>query len=218
MKRDRRNEGRAALGRRASERLCDYRLVHWRADHDPVPRCGWLVQWSSNGLALITEKQDTPAAGSRLVPSRRSRGPGFDKPIVVKRTSALSPALDLVAGTYTSGSLSTRSCVHPGGSARDRRSVPRSKTDRRRSPRWPVNKLIHWRVLRGRRIRISQVLERSLDGLVMKVEPEDTPCVGTRFFTFGSLATDSNGFRAAIVRRTESPNDDYRLLFAEIEA
>jgi hypothetical protein len=215
---DRRNKWRAELGRRGSDRLMDYRMVRWRADRDPTSRCGWVVEWSSNGLAMVTERVDTPATGSRLVPNRRSRGPGFVRAIVVQRVSSLSPVLDLVAGVYISTQSGRRTCLHPDGPARDRRHAPRQKVDRRRSSRWSVTKPIQWRVLRGRRVRSSEVLERSLDGLVMRVDPQDAPRIGTRFVTTGHGMAETLGFHSAIVRRTEAPNDDYRLLFAEIEA
>ena len=65
---------------------------------------------------------------------------------------------------------------------------------------------------------LSRVLERSLDGLVFVTYPGDAPLVGTRFYSCGADIIQRFGFRSAIVRRTEAPNRDHRLVFAEIES
>jgi hypothetical protein len=100
----------------------------------------------------------------------------------------------------------------------DRREKPRETVDRRRSERWETNKLLHWRVYRGRRLRESHIVERSLNGVVLQVEPHDVARQGTRLLLSDPTEIDKLGFRSARVTRAEGPSAEMRLVYAEIEA
>ncbi len=100
----------------------------------------------------------------------------------------------------------------------DRRAIDRGTIDRRRSPRWELNKPIDWRVYRGRRVRRSWIVERSMDGIAMMVAQRDAVTAGKRMVVLDMASAERFGFRSAIVRRTESRGGDERMLFAEIEA
>lgn len=102
---------------------------------------------------------------------------------------------------------------------RDRREQDRGHVDRRKSMRWEPEKLLRWRVFRGRRIRESRMVERSLNGFVLGAQRPGAVPAGTRMVVDGDLdEIDRLGFRSAIVRRAESGGDGSRVLFAEIEA
>jgi hypothetical protein len=81
-----------------------------------------------------------------------------------------------------------------------------------------TSKPLRWRPFRGRRIRESRVVERSLDGLVLMSRPRDAPAPGTRFAPGDLEVGDRFGFRSALVKRVEAPNPAARLIFSEIEA
>jgi hypothetical protein len=99
-----------------------------------------------------------------------------------------------------------------------RRQSRQTEVDRRRSARWSTRRPINWRVTGGRRQRHSRVVERSLDGLVLMVEGRDFAQAGTRFVIDNPADATRFGFRAAVVRRTETLKRAVRLLYAEIEA
>lgn len=216
MSRDRRTEERLAPDRRHWIRIPDYRSVRWRADDDPLLRSGVLVEWSAHGVTMLTEANDTPHEGVRLVPRKRRHLRGWCKPAVVTRVEPLPGAFHRVVAEFPDSVEQTGPFTWV--SRPDRRTERPRSVGRRRSPRWRTNKTLAWRVSRGRRVRESRLVERSLDGLVLAVEPGDAPPEGTRFCPCGVESIDRLGFRSAIVRRTEAPNDDYRLVFAEIEA
>ena len=103
MAEERRNSIRARLGRRASSRCPDYREIRWQiADEAGSRRPAWLVQQSEHGLAMLTEREDTPQAGDQIAlaatPSRPHRRP---RSAVIVRVEILSAALDLVTAEYT---------------------------------------------------------------------------------------------------------------------
>ena len=101
----------------------------------------------------------------------------------------------------------------------DRRERDRGHVNRRKSVRWEPDKSLRWRVFRGRRIRESRIVERSLNGLVLGAQMPDAVAAGTRILVSGGHGElDRLGFRSAIVRRTESGDGGGRMLIAEIEA
>jgi hypothetical protein len=216
MSKDRRTDERLPPDRRRSGRIPDYRRVLWRADGDPALRSGLLVEWSGHGVTVLTEAHDTPQEGARLVPRKRSDLRGWRKPAVVTRVEPLPGGFHRVAAEFPDSV--ERISPFKWVSRPDRRADERAGAGRRRSSRWETDKTLAWRVSRGRRVRESRVVERSLDGLVLAVEPRDAAPEGSRFFPYGAEPADRFGFRSAIVRRTEAPNEDYRLVFAEIEA
>jgi hypothetical protein len=167
-------------------------------------------------MAMLTEAQNVPKTGERIVPQK---GPGdrdWRKPAIVTRVECLPGGLHRVAAEFSD--TAQRAARFKREGKPDRRGENRGSADRRRSSRWLTDKMLPWRVSRGRRIRESQLLERSLDGLVLAVEPGDAPPEGTRLFPYGAEPIDRCGFRSAIVRRTEVANDDHKLVFAEIES
>jgi len=100
----------------------------------------------------------------------------------------------------------------------ERRTVDRGTVDRRQSRRWQIRKWVPWRVSRGRRVRCSELIERSLHGLVLRVDRRDLPAIGTRFFPDAAETSDRFGFRSAIVRRISDHGKTRELIFAEIES
>lgn len=100
----------------------------------------------------------------------------------------------------------------------DRRRARHERIDRRRSSRWESDTLLHWRVYRGRRVRVSRMIERSLNGVVLEVEPRDIPRPETRVLLSNPMDIDRFGFRSAVVSRTETHGGGERLVFVEIEA
>ncbi len=211
MERDRRRLQRADSARRHSDRIADYRAVNWWVNDDARERCGWLVNYSAEGIGLLTEKADVPPIDAQITPQPRPDLRGWTRSARVRRIEELSGQLVLVGAEY-------RGELDPLPVSPDRRGCQRGAGDRRRSRRWSLSKLLDWRVHRGRRIRRSPVIQRSLDGLVLRVAPRDAPRVGMRIRPGTRGGVDGFGFRSAIVRRTEAPTRDYRLVFAEIEA
>jgi len=216
MEKDRRKEVRLMPDRRRSSRILDYRVASWRTDDDPQVKSGLLLEWSGHGLAVLTDKANAPKPGSRLVPHPRPDLRGWRKSAAVTRVEEVPNGFRLVLAEFSD--LAARAAPLEGKSKPDRREKDRGTVDRRRSLRWQIDKMLPWRVSRGRRVRRSRVLERSLDGLVFVTYPGDAPLVGTRFYSCGADIIQRFGFRSAIVRRTEAPNRDHRLVFAEIES
>lgn len=103
MKKERRNDKRANLGRRSSERIAEYRPVWWREEGVEDPRVAWLVEESAHGLAIVTESQDTPRLGTRIMPHEHLKRRPRHRPAVVTRTDRLSDLLDLTAAEYIDG-------------------------------------------------------------------------------------------------------------------
>ncbi len=102
---------------------------------------------------------------------------------------------------------------------RDRRKQDRGHVDRRTFTRWELDKLLRWRVFRGRRIRESRMVERSLSGFALEAQMLDAVPAGTRVVADGGPhEIDKLGFRSAVVRRSEPGSDGGRMLFVEIEA
>ena len=100
----------------------------------------------------------------------------------------------------------------------DRRQTSREEVERRWSERWETDTLLHWRVNRGRRLRKSRIVERSLDGVVLQVERQDLTRRGTRLLLSDPTDIKQLGFRSARVTRAEDRSPDTRLVYAEIEA
>jgi hypothetical protein len=211
MVRDRRRLQRGESTRRHSGRIADYRAVNWWVNDDARERYGWLVNYSAEGIGLLTEKADAPAIDAEITPQPRPDLRGWTRTARVRRVEELSGQLALVGAEY-------RSELDPMPVSPDRRGCPRRSGERRRSRRWSLSKLLEWRVHRGRRIRRSPVVQRSLDGIVLRVASRDVPRVGMRIQPGSRGSVNGFGFRSAIVRRTEAPSRDCRLVFAEIEA
>lgn len=101
----------------------------------------------------------------------------------------------------------------------DRREQDRGSVDRRRSSRWTPDRLLCWRVFRGRRLREGWIVERSLNGFVLATLRCDAVPAGTRIIVKGGRDEfDKLGFRSAIVRRTDPGEGSRRMLIAEIDA
>ncbi len=95
--------------------------------------------------------------------------------------------------------------------------APNKRTDeRRRSARWKTDEKLLWRVTGGRRPRESRLIERSLDGLVLRTGQSDLPQVGQRICPAGPERNLRVGFRSAIVRRTKPDGAGGHLVVAEI--
>src|SRR5204863_2027277 len=105
MKRDRRKERESVVDRRRSGRIADYRSVEWRGDADRRLHNGLFVEWSAHGVALLTEKLDTPSVGTRIAPLKRPDIRGWLKPVLVKRVDTLPGGMQLVVGEYMNGAL-----------------------------------------------------------------------------------------------------------------
>lgn len=98
---DRRRKARAGLGRRRSDRTNLFRQILWRTPDEEKARRGLLVGVSATGLAMLTEHEDSPRPGARILsggPALRGRWPAA----VVTRIDRLSGLLDLVAAEYVS--------------------------------------------------------------------------------------------------------------------
>ena len=209
---DRRKEERCGLGRRGSERTPCFHHVSWRSEEDGKTRTDLLAAASENGIALLTERPHSPRAGETIILSR------WVKPAVVTRIDHLSGFLDLVAAQFVEPAKSDEPSPVSIPVTRDRRSENRGNAERRRSSRWETSRRLCWRVFHGRRIRHSQVVQRSLDGFVLMTEERDTPRTGTRFYPSDLQVANRFGFRSAMVMRTETVNLRTRLVYVEIEA
>ena len=216
MKRDRRIERELAGDRRRSGRIPDYRSVEWRGDADRRLHKGLFVEWSAHGMAMLTEKLDTPTVGTRIAPLKRPDLRGWLKPVLVKRVDTLPGGMQLVVGEYVNA-ISDR--AQPSWRRQvDRRGETRRCLGRRKSPRWPMDRELSWCVHRGRKTRQARIIERSLDGLVLLAGRDDTVPVGTRINPTTLNQKERLGFRSAVVRRTQALNDTAELLIVEIEA
>lgn len=92
------------------------------------------------------------------------------------------------------------------------------RKERRRSERWWTNQKIEWRLHRGRRLRESRLVQRSLHGLVLMTDQKDTPDIGKRLAPHADQEVDRYGFRSAVVRRVVPLAGRMNLIYAEIEA
>jgi len=90
--------------------------------------------------------------------------------------------------------------------------------DRRRSPRWALDKELRWRLFRGRRVRLRRIIERSLQGLIVSAARSDVPRPGARIIPCDPDAIDELGFRSAVVKRVQIDGAHNNLVIAEIEA
>ncbi len=87
--------------RRSSQRTPEYREVVWTdADADSAGRCGWLVDHSENGLAMLTESPNTPRPGTHIGVAVYERHRNRFESLIVTRTEQLSCLLDLVTAEY----------------------------------------------------------------------------------------------------------------------
>lgn len=201
--------------RRSNERLIVYQVVWWWNEGEPPLRPGLLVECFSGGVVLLTERAGTPAVGASLWPQPGRRTRWWSRPAVVTRVDVLPGGYRRVVAEYR---VRATPSDGRGRLSPDRRRQRRDQQDRRRSARWQTEKPLAWRVFRGRRTRMSRVVERSLDGLVLATDPQDTPSEGTRL-TPGDAATRRRfGFRSAVVRRVMTSEARTRLVVAEFEA
>ena len=209
-----------ATDQRQSRRILDFRTVGWRVVGETEEYLGWLVQWSGSGIALLTERPDTPSPGCRIEPHGRTCRM-WKRQARVVRTESLSGLLCLAAAEYCADEpVSPPEPAAPGplGVSPDRRHSRRNQIDRRRSARWRLRKALTWRVHRGRQIHRGQIIARSLDGLVVCVPKKEAPSTETRIHSCGEDAVFRFGFKSAIVRRIEPANDGKALLIAEVES
>jgi len=89
--------------------------------------------------------------------------------------------------------------------------------ERRCSSRWRSGRDLRWRVRRGRIAKTAEILERSLNGLVLEVTRADAPAEGQYVLPADRRIGDRHGFREGIVRRRL--NDGRRsVLYVEILA
>ncbi len=197
--------------------MADYREVWWRQTPGEPYRCGWLVEWSAHGIGLLVEKPDTPPIGAVISPRRRPDLRAWTREAAVRRVEPLSGLLTLVAAEYV-GPVRRSSFLKPPRSLKpDRREAGREVLDRRRSIRWLAQTPVRWHVHRGRRLREALMVERSLDGVVLRTGRENDVSPGTRICAASDGNADPPVFRSAVVRRVEHPSARETLLFAEIE-
>ncbi len=217
MKRDRRRNLHRSEGWRRSDRIADYREVWWRQAPGEPYRCGWLVEWSAHGIAMLVERADAPAIGAVISPKRRPDLRSWTREAAVRRVEPLSGLLTLVAAEYVAPARRSSFLKPPRSLKPDRREAGREVADRRRSIRWLAQTPVRWHVHRGRRLREALMVERSLEGVVLRTSGENCMTPGTRI----CAASNGNGgnrvFRSAVVRRVERPSAGEALLFAEIE-
>ncbi len=95
------------MGRRRSDRSPLFRHVFWRTVGEERARKGLLVGVSATGLAMLTERQDSPSPGSRITSGKRARRHRWPGTAVVTRIDHLSGLLDLVAAEYVTGGASS---------------------------------------------------------------------------------------------------------------
>ncbi|MCA9310996.1 MAG: hypothetical protein KDA21_07310 [Phycisphaerales bacterium] len=80
----------------------------------------------------------------------------------------------------------------------------RDQIERRQSERWPSSRQIRWKVRRGRRARCSSIVERSLDGMVLRTRACDTPPAGAVVRPVNEQGACRHGMREGLVLRTET--------------
>jgi hypothetical protein len=163
-----------------------------------------------------TEEAEASAPDLRIAAGKAPAHGARPKPAADARTQPSSGLHDVVA--EPSARNTGDGSMFPVVNTPDRRRQVRDGADRRRSARWEMNKALLWRPFRGRRIRESRVILRSLDGLVLLADRRDSLPPGARIILGVSAANDRFEFRSAVVKRTKSWHGDKRLIFAEIEA
>lgn len=99
----------------------------------------------------------------------------------------------------------------------DRRARARSSVDRRRSERWPTNRIVHWRHEADEVVRTGRLVSRSLDGFVVLIDTKDVASPLRRIVAVDQPDRPLSGFRTAIVRRHEVTCDGI-VLYAEVES
>ena len=93
---------------------------------------------------------------------------------------------------------------------------PQVPVQRRRSARWSCDKLVQWRIYRGRAVHQGHIVERSLDGMV--IDASCVPAAGTCLVPADDQTALRRGFRFAIVRRTLPVSESVTRMFVEILA
>lgn len=217
---DRRRTPRPGMDRRQCDRVPDYRMVEWKPLETMEKKKGTLVQWSRSGVAILAEAEDTPGQGEQLLPRRRPDAQGWRHPVQVRRIAHLPGGMNLIIADYCDAGRRTRDLAAEAlhDLVRPPEGNGRLSHERRRSPRWPTDKVLNWRLHRGKRTRRSRLVLRSLDGFVLVADPHDTPCKGDRM----RPATDEDrrrfGFHSALIKRVDRTHPDASLVYAEIEA
>ncbi|MGA2583256.1 MAG: hypothetical protein ABSG31_08265 [Tepidisphaeraceae bacterium] len=92
------------------------------------------------------------------------------------------------------------------------------KSERRQSERWTSKKKVLWRVRHGHQVRAGQIVERSLHGMVIAVDPDHFPPLGSRLLPADPVTATRHGFRDAVVRRHRTTDDGQNLVCVEILA
>jgi len=225
---DRRKTPRPGADRRTSDRLPDYRSVEWRTRGSRQHNSGTLVQWSREGVAILAEAEDTPRVGDRLTPRCRPDAPAWRRPVRVECVKSLRGGMHMVIARYADeadeaeGSPSGRRPLRAGGAMANPSRRPahehRPAHERRRSPRWRTDKVLNWRVHRGKKTRTSRLVLRSLDGFVLVTARHDSPREGARVHPATDKDRQRFGFHSALVKRVDRPDRDACLVYAEIEA
>jgi len=76
--------------------------------------------------------------------------------------------------------------------------------ERRRSERWPTDKPLSWRLRGDPKPCESIVVERSLNGLVLLTDEDETPELGEHLKPTSSEMAARHGFRCAVVIRSDT--------------
>ncbi len=216
---DRRKATRLGSDRRQADRIPDYRMVDWRKLGHHQEHQGTLVQWSRQGVAILAEAEDTPRCGEHLLPRPRPDATHWKRPLRVMRVVKLEGGMRMIIALFCNESDLPRVRLSGGNGTPDRRHHNgKPKVERRRSPRWSTDKILNWRVHRGRKTRSSRLILRSLDGFVMVANPSEQPKEGARMRPATDRDRQRFGFHSARVKRVEYPHPDACLVFAEIEA
>ncbi len=96
---DRRRRDRAGLTRRAAERMACWKRILWRIDGDERSRDGLLVSASERGLAMLTDRPDSPPVGVHISLGPRSRP--WARTARIIRVEPVSTTTNRVAAEFT---------------------------------------------------------------------------------------------------------------------
>ena len=143
-----RTDDQAGSDRRRAERISVFRDVSWRTPGDATYKPGVLIGISATGMAMLTERNDAPAPGTRIVPRRSRRRIWWHRPAIVVRTETLSGTLELIAAEYTAEQVQESQPAPLTSSvvAQDSRAAPpdsppmRPRTTRTRCSRRPCGR------------------------------------------------------------------------------
>jgi hypothetical protein len=91
-----------------------------------------------------------------------------------------------------------------------------SLEEKRQSMRWAIDRPLKWRLHGGRRVRECNMCERSLHGMVLKLDAPMSLRVGQMIRPADSDTGLRNGFRLGIIRRIENSAVRERRVCVEI--